>query len=205
MPPAPPPGSEEGLATPGWGTVGSPLCPQACCAGMENGYQSPRKRPKRAGRTLPPVKMIPTPTPVLETCLLQFFSVSLASRCSSVPWEAPPSWLPVLPTPRVPTSPRTCVPRALSGLIPTLGALCSPASPPGGVPPIIKGSPGVAGVFWVRGLFSSIPIAPALSVPCTVGTGQHGISSGPIPFFGSSSSEGLVSVRGSEESQGPMT
>lgn len=125
MPPASPPGSEEGLATPGWGTVGSPLCPQACCAGMENGYQSPRKRPKRAGRTLPPVKMIPIPTPVLETCLVQFFSVALASRCGSVPWEAPSF---PAPTPRVPMSPRTCVPRALSGLIPALGALCSPAS-----------------------------------------------------------------------------
>lgn len=30
--------------------------------------------------------------------------------------------------PRVPMSPRTSVPRALSGLIPALGALCSPAS-----------------------------------------------------------------------------
>ena len=170
--------------------MGSPFCPPAC-AGLENGWQSPRKSLKEYGRPHRLWKW-QTPsvgnTPFQVLCLLGF-----ERQLSSLE----PFFVTLynLPFCQVLMPPRPVFAEA-SWSQSSLGALGSPASSQSSAAG--EGSPGVAGVLWAQGLFSSIFITPTFSVHALWLLASPGSHQDPVPSLGSVSGSGLVSMRGSE-------
>ena len=167
------------------------VLPTSLCTAGEWIAES-QEMPKRIWRTLPPMKM------TSSRCWEHNFS----SFVSPWLWDAAlflgePFFVTLynLPFCQVLMPPRPAFPEARWSQS-SLGALCSPASSQSSATG--ECSPGVVGVFWVQGLFSSIFITPTFSVHAPWPLANPDSHQDPIPSLGSVGGSGLVSMRGSE-------